>query len=325
MNRSVYYLIILFLLGGLGAVLISVCHAEDLAILSLMRQPSFSSDCRIVRHTLGEVCIPVNPQRIVTLSLPALANALILGFQPVGSTNHNQKEYIFPKHLEEQTKLVESLGGNATPSIEKMLYLKPDLIFGWERNNRTNHTLLSKIAPTLLFAWDGTPTWQNYFNFMAKAVGREDVAQKAWERYYQRVRSLKEALGDRYKDKKVSFIYFCCGGFGTQAKNSFAGSILNDVGLQRPDAQNSVTTFGEARFSEEKIEAVNGDILFVAAYSNSDRSRLNQLQKSPLWHKLKAVQQERVYFVDADIWRGGNLIAASLVLDDLYNYLATMP
>jgi iron complex transport system substrate-binding protein len=225
------------------------------------------------------------------------------------------------------------LGGNATPSIEKMLFLKPDLVFGWESNNRANYSLLSQIAPTLLFAWNGTPTWRHYFDFMAKALGKEDVAQKVWNQYYQRVKSLKEVLGvgaaspqeNRYKDKKIFFIYFCCGGFGTQTKNSFAGSILDDIGLQRPDSQNSITTFGEARLSEEKIEEADGDFLFVAAYFDSDQSRLNRLQQSPLWQKLRAVQQNHVYVVDADVWRGGNLIAANLVLDDIYKYLVNTP
>ncbi|YAF93732.1 MAG: ABC transporter substrate-binding protein [Nodularia sp. CChRGM 3473] len=324
MRRSVYYGTILFLLGSLATFLISACNGTVSSIPSHTHKPSLTN-CRVIRHTIGDVCIPANPQRIVTLSIPALANAVLLGFQPVGSTNHNQKDYIFPKHLGEQVQSVESLGGNATLSIEKMLFLKPDLIFGLDRNNRANYSLLSQIAPTLLFAWDGTPTWRHYFDFMAKALGKEDVAQKAWDQYYQRVKSFKEVLGDGYKDQKISFIYFCCGGFGTQTKNSFAGSILDDIGLQRPDSQNSITTFGEARFSEEKIEDVDGDFLFVAAYFDSDKSQLNRLQQSPLWQKLRAVQQNRVYVVDADVWRGGNLIAANLVLDDLYKYLINIP
>lgn len=324
MRRNVYYGIILFLLSSLATFLIAGCHGTVSSIPSHTHKPSLTN-CQVIRHTMGDVCIPANPQRIVTLSLPALANAVLLGFQPVGSTNHNQKDYVFPKYLDERVKSVESLGGNATPSIEKILFLKPDLVFGLNRNNRANYSLLSQIAPTLLFAWDGTGTWRHYFDFMAKALGKEDVAQKAWDQYYQRAKNLKETLGSRYKDKKISFIYFCCGGFGTQTRNSFAGSILDDTGLQRPDSQNLITPFGEAQFSEEKIEEADGDILFVAAYFDSDQSRLNQLQKSPLWQKLRAVQQNYVYVVDADVWRGGNLIAANLVLDDLYKYLVNTP
>ena len=84
-------------------------------------------------------------------------------------------------------------------------------------------------------------------------------------------------------------------------------------------------TFGEAQFSEEKIEEADGDILLVAAYFDSDQSRLNRLQKSPLWQKLRAVQQNHVYIVDVDVWRGGNLFAANLVLDDIEKYLVNTP
>lgn len=233
MNK-IHYVVILFLLGSLGSFLISVCNVRFASNLSNITRSSPIANCRTIQHTMGEACVTA-PQHLVTLSLPALANALILGVQLVGSTNQNQKEYIFPKYLEGKTE-IESLGGNAQPSIEKILLLKPDLILGWNRNNRGIYPLLSKIAPTLLYDWQGTGTWRDHFNFMAKVVGKEEAAQKAWDNYYRRIQDLKNALGIRYRSKKISFVYFCCGGFGSQAKNSFAGSILTDVGLQRPEA-----------------------------------------------------------------------------------------
>ncbi|MEM8832349.1 MAG: hypothetical protein AAGE96_23865 [Cyanobacteria bacterium P01_G01_bin.19] len=50
-------------------------------------------------------------------------------------------------------------------------------------------------------------------------------------------------------------------------------------------------------------------------------SVLAEWQQKPLWQQLKAVREGQVYIVDANIWEGGNPIAANLVLDDLYKYL----
>ncbi|NJR51262.1 MAG: iron-siderophore ABC transporter substrate-binding protein [Leptolyngbyaceae cyanobacterium CSU_1_3] len=265
---------------------------------------------------------PATPQRIATLSFPALVNSLILGFQPIASTNFDRRGYAFPSY---QDKVIASLGGNAEPNIETLSLLKPDLILGWHMNNSGAYPLLSKIAPTVLYNWQGTPTWKKYFDFMAKTLGREEIARKAWDDYHDRVEALKTALGDRYKDKTISFVYFCCQGVGSQSLDSFAGSILEDIGLKRPAAQAVKAQHGEIYLSEEELTKADGDVIFVAAYTDSDKANLEQMQKKSLWRTLKAVQQNRVYRVDAETWRDGNLMAANAVIDDLYKYLVNIP
>lgn len=319
MRRNLRYRIICFLLGSLSIFLFCACGITS---NSNSKSPI---NCHEVQHASGKTCVPNNPQRLVTLSLPTLANALLLGIQPVGSTNQNVEEYTFPEYLKHKAKEIESLGGNGQPNIEKTTLLKPDLVLGWQVSSGS-YSLLSKIAPTVLYDWQGTGTWREYFNFMAKVLNREEVARKTWDDYYNRVEKLKAALGDKYENKEISFVYFCCDGFGSQALNSFSGSILEDIGLQRPESQ-AITSlpYGEIKFSEEDIPKADGDVLFVAAYFKSDRAYLNQIMEKPLWGKLRAVQQNRVYVVDAEIWRGGNLIAANALLDDLYKYLVNIP
>jgi iron complex transport system substrate-binding protein len=126
----------------------------------------------------------------------------------------------------------------------------------------------------------------------------------------------------RYKDKEISFVYFCCGGMGSEVKNSFIGSILRDVGLQRPASQN-FNPRGFISFSEEELEKADGDVIFVAAYGANETGErnLNILQKKALWKSLKAVQHKRVYYVDPTTWRGRTPLAAEAVIDDLFKYL----
>jgi len=326
MCKSAQSKVICFLIGSLSVFLFSACGITSTKAPLTPNEALPSIDCHEVQHASGKTCVPSNPKRLVTLSLPTLANALILGIQPVGSTNHNVQEHIFPKYLEDKIQETESLGENAQPSIEKISLLKADLILGWQRNNSGSYSLLSRIAPTVLYDWQGTGTWRRYFDFMAKVLGREESAQEAWNNYYERVEALKDSLENHYAGKKISFVYFCCNGFGSQALNSFSGSILEDVGLQRPESQ-AITSlpYGEISFSEEDIPKADGDVLFVAAYFESDKAYRNQIMEKPLWKSLKAVQQNRVYVVDAETWRGGNLIAANAMIDDLYKHLVNNP
>ncbi|MEO0767844.1 MAG: iron-siderophore ABC transporter substrate-binding protein [Cyanobacteria bacterium J06649_4] len=292
-----------------------------------------SDSCDIVQYPVGETCVPQNPQRLATLVLPALSNAIALGVQPVGSIHHpvgitqSEDGNMFPEYLPNDTQEdIEPLGRLGAPNLETISLLKPDLILGWQVANSEVYPSLSQIAPTILYDWQGTKTWREYFNFMAEVLNREDAAERAWSDYYDRVEQLKTALGDRYANKTISFVYFCCDGFGSQAPESFMGSILEDIGLQRPSSQAMpAPPYGEIQFSEERLPEADGDVIFLASYYDSDRAYLNSILEKPLWKQLKAVQQNHVHIVDAETWRGGNLLAAHAIIDDLSKYLLDTP
>ncbi len=280
-----------------------------------------SKDCRVFQHTIGETCIPINPQRIVTFSLPTLGNALVLGVKPLGST--------FIDMLDEHTYLEGKIDGIQSvgifpPNLEKILLIKPDIIIGWNAEKQF-YPLLSRIAPTVLFDWRQNKTWRELFDFVTQVLGRQEAAQQAWKNYYQRIEQLKTALGDRYKHKEISLVFLAPGAIFSEAKNSFPDSILKDVGLQRSKAQDIIVPYTQLYFSIEELEKADGDILFVGTLSNDDQKSLDKLKQNPLWKKLRAVQQNHVYSIDYMTWRGGNLLAADAVINDLYKYLVNTP
>lgn len=283
------------------------------------------ADCRTIKHAIGYTCVPNNPQRVVTLSPLALGNALVLGIKPIGSNNLVYWGERLPTYLGNKTEGIETLGTEEQSNLEKILSLKPDLIVGNNLYHEAIYPLLSNIAPTALHHFQGNIIWRDVFNFMAEVLGKQDIAQRTWNRYYQRIEELKLALGDRYQDKTISVSWFYFGRIGSNVKNSFDGSILNDVGLKRPASQDVTTDYGYIDFSEEELEKSDGDVMFVMSFTDNDEQALKQLQQRPLWNQLKAVQQNQVYFVDQLTWTGGNLLAADAVIDDLYKYLVNTP
>jgi iron complex transport system substrate-binding protein len=280
-----------------------------------------NKDCRMVKHTMGETCVPINPQRIVTFSLPTLGNALTLGVKPLGST--------FIDMLDEHTYLkgkvdsIQSLG-ISSPNLEKILLIKPDIIIGWHAEKQF-YPLLSKIAPTVLFDFRPDKTWRELFKFVTQVLGKQEAAQQAWEHYHQRVEKLKAALGDRYKNQEISLVFLAPGVIFSEGKNSFPDSILQDVGLQRPQAQNAIAPYTQIYFSLEELEKADGDIMFVGTLTDDDQEYLEKLKQKPLWKKLRAVQQNHVYPINYLTWRAGNLLAADGVIDDLFKYLVNIP
>ncbi|MCC5610310.1 iron-siderophore ABC transporter substrate-binding protein [Nostoc sp. CHAB 5834] len=272
----------------------------------------------MVKHTMGEICVPIHPQRVVTLSSCTLGNVLALGVKPIGTTNEVYVEGNSLTSINGKTEGIKLLG-LSQPNLEATLLLKPDLIIGvdWFK---PIYPLLSKIAPTVLGEIDYI-SWQKYLSFVAESLGKPEVEKALWERYYQRIEQLKQALGNRYQGKKISFISVGRGEIYIDSKNSFPGSILSAALLQRPAAQNLDSTYGAFPISLEELKKADGDILFVTTFSKTGNEFLAKKQKEPLWKTLKAVQENHVYYVDFMAWAGTNMLATDVVIDDLFKYL----
>lgn len=304
----------LFCAGVLIVVLIFACQNTS-GDPSLNLQPT--TDCRTVEHAFGQVCVSTEPQRLVSLENPTLADALALGVQPVGTSLFDGQ---MPKYLADRIGQVELLGTSDQPSLEKIVQLNPDLILGTEPSGEIIFQQLSQIAPTALGDWNGYPDWRKHFDFVANVLDKEDEAAQVWKDYVRNVDDIQTALGNQLQNTKVSIIYAYDVDITIDAENSFAGSILADVGLRRPESQAAVDG-GIITISEERISEIDGDILFVSVFDPDTEKLLAEWQQKSLWNQLKAVQNNQVYVVDGDIWRGGNPIAANLLLDELLGYL----
>jgi iron complex transport system substrate-binding protein len=171
-------------------------------------------------------------------------------------------------------------------------------------------------------------SWQEHFDFVAKVLGKQEAAKVALKHYDRRIEDLKKSLSNKYENKEISVFGFGVGmKIYVEGKDSFAGSILDDLGLKRTKAQNAKILWNEA-LSEERLDEIDGDIIFVLIFedgTNEPKESFAELQQKPLWKLLKAVKSDRVYTVDSETWIGSNLIAADLVLDDIEKYLIDAP
>ncbi len=308
--------IILFCCGVLLVVLAQSCTGSEKPVSSTL--PAQESDCRLVRHALGETCVPRHPRRVITLSVPSLGNALSLGVTPIATIVYFDEP---PPYLAERLPSIEILGNQEQPNLERILDLKPDLIIGLRSSTEAVYSQLSQIAPTVADEWSGYPSWRKHFNFVANVLGKTDTAREVWMRYGQRIKSLKLSLASLRQNPEVSFVHTCCGTIDLDLKNSFNGSIMADVGLRRPSAQAETMAGGMTKLSRERLMDIDGDVLFVAADGVKASRSITRLKQDPLWQKLRAVKSHRVHPVNYPTWRGGNPLAADAVIDDLFNYL----
>ncbi|ESA33634.1 periplasmic binding protein [Leptolyngbya sp. Heron Island J] len=272
---------------------------------------------------MGETCIPQTPERIVTLTMPALANLIALGIQPVGTATYGAFYGITVQpYLQDKVDGIDWVGSNDQPNLEKLIQLNPDLILGIKKQHEPIYKQLSQIAPTVLFELEDRSQWQQLVLDLGAVLDHTPAAEKLLRTYGKRVSELREQLGEQGLQQEVSIAYVMGGDIYSEATNSFSGSILADVGLRRSPAQERVDPNNDRLiFSQERIDTIDGDVLFVPKSGNQLDQDQDAFMQKPLWQTLKAVQQGRVYRVNLWDWTGLDILAAHEVLDDLFKYL----
>ncbi|MBE9193209.1 iron-siderophore ABC transporter substrate-binding protein [Gloeocapsopsis crepidinum LEGE 06123] len=220
---------------------------------------------------------------------------------------------------------IEFLHSSSEFSLEKLLSLQPDLIVALSLSRaKTDYDLLSQIAPTILLPWEETSgDFKLFLQDVATVFDKTEKANQLINDYYRRVEELKQRLGDRRQQIRVSVIYLRDGGIVTNGKLGFSTKILDDIGLKYPP---SLTTNAKYTLpiSEEYLHSIDGDILLVVSHPERE-DFLEQLQQKPLWQQLKAVQTKQVYIVDSNVWDAQNILAAHAALDDIEKYLINIP
>lgn len=318
----------------LTLTLVAACSGHgSLVQLTPNSHPSSSlplTPMRVVKHAMGETQVPTNPQRVVTLDTGHLANALALGVQPIGFTAWFQiahKTGLSPveSYLRQysETPTILGYGFSASQvSLEKLLLLKPDLILATEVH-KPIYGLLSKIAPTVLYDYPIGNEWKEHLKMTADVLGKSQAAETLLQGYEQRIQSFKQKMRDRAANPQVSAIspHSLNDLVGIMYLDYFGGSIMQNLGLSRPPEQNR-ESLKSGPVSYESIPEMDGDVIISISFDDQDSLKgVERLQKHPLWSQLDAVRQGNVYPVNGEHWHGGDIIAANLVLDDLFKYL----
>lgn len=301
------------------------CHAS----FSSKVQPEQQLDCHEVKHITGTTCVPNTIKRLVTLDATSFENAIALGLKPVGTVLTQQSS----SYLKAREAAVTNVGYTGSPNLERVLALKPDLIVGLSYHEGI-YAQLSEIAPTLLFEFDHSGKWKSVFRNFGDALKQTETAQQVMRQYDERLQMFKHRLDSALVRPKISVVRVYPDSISLYLRDSFAGVILNDAGLDRPEAQNVSASdahhlFGnqiQAAISVEYIEQTDGDFMFVWTSENTAQAnetaqkKLAELRSSRLWQTLKVVQNNQVYFVPS-YWIGSGPLAANAVIDDLFKYI----
>ena len=279
-----------------------------------------TSDCKPIKHSLGDSCIPREPKRLIVTDRILLEAAIALGVKPIAAAEPN----LVGSQGQQFTGKIEgivSIGKESLLNLERIVKLQPDLIVG-AGIYAENYNILSQIAPTVPF--DYLPsTWRDNLLYMGELLGKTERAEQILAQYQERVEKLQTAIEQKRKSIEVSVSrFYAAGQPDFQTQYSFSGSVLADVGLTKPAVQRRLAGSAEQLVvvSLERLDLLDADVMFVALDPGAEES-FQKYQKSQLWQLLDVVKKNRVFTVDSGYWIFGNVLSANAILDDLNRYL----
>ncbi|MGW6745461.1 ABC transporter substrate-binding protein [Streptomyces sp. NPDC055025] len=271
---------------------------------------------RTITHAMGKTELKARPERVVVLDVGEFDNVVSLGVKPVGYAPTEGDEAI-PSYLKQGAGDPENVGTINSLNLEAIAGLKPDLILGSQLRAADKYKELSRIAPTVFSIRPGF-TWKENYLLNAQALDRTAEAKAALAAYDKKAADLGADLG---QDKPtVSMVRYMPDKLRLYAKASFIGTILDDVGLPRPENQRINDLAVE--ISPEKIDDADADWIFTGVYGDPAKTQRDTARSNPLWKNLKAVEAGQAKDVKDETWYLGlGVTAAGLVLDDLRGYL----
>ncbi|MDU1314314.1 MAG: iron-siderophore ABC transporter substrate-binding protein [Clostridium septicum] len=272
-----------------------------------------------IQHSMGTSEIPKTPERVVILTNEGTEALLTLGIKPVGAVTGVTGDWY--EHNKNELDGVKPIGKEKAPNIEAIAALKPDLIIGNKMRHEKIYDQLNSIAPTV-FSDTIRGAWKDNFKFYANILNKESEGEKAIGEYENKITYIKENYKEKL-DTKISLVRFMEGKTRIYLGDTFAGTILKEIGFKRPESQQGTEFVNE--IGKERLKEADGDVMFYFTYELGDGkglAREAEWMQDPLFKSLDSVKSNKAFKVDDTIWNtAGGIKAANLMLDDLTSML----
>ncbi|WP_448624913.1 ABC transporter substrate-binding protein [Geodermatophilus sp. URMC 64] len=292
-----------------SALALTACGGGAEAASSSSASPAAADTT--VRTAYGDLAVPAEPERVITLAESALDVALAVGVTPVGTTASRGGDAP-PAYLGDDAAAIPVVASVAEPNLEAILEARPDLILAAAGLEQEQYDALSAIAPTVVPETAARGEWEAPLHTYAEALGADDELSERLDAVDERAEAV--AL-----DGTVAVIRWMVNGPVLMNSGHMPGSLLAAAGAEPMQA---AVDLGSKPHSDplslENLAEVDADRLFLAAFGTDGAAALEAAEDQPAFTRLKAVQADTVAVVDGGVWSSASgPIAAEQVMDDI--------
>ncbi len=295
-----------------AALVLSACGGESSA--SSPSSSSSGAEDTAVSTAFGDVTVPGDPGRVVTLAESALDVSLAVGVTPVGTTASRGGDSA-PAYLGDTAAGIPIVATVAEPNLEAILEAQPDVILASAGMAQDQYDALTAIAPTVVPEASTGGDWQAPLHTYAEALGADGELTTALDDVTTRAEALAE---EGSLEGSAAVLRWMANGPVLMNSALMPGSLLQTAGATPVEAADLGTRPHSDPLSLENLAQVDADRLFLAAFGADGTGALEAARSQPAFTQLAAVQNGTTTEVDGSVWSSAaGPIAADLVMDDI--------
>lgn len=297
-------IIALLLCGALIGSMLSGCAQEQQAggETEQVHTTEKSADEIVFIDDFGREVTVSNPQRVITLTSSFSDIWYLAGGvdKLVATTNATWTYFDLP--LRED---IVNLGASKQLNLEQIIACEPDLILascGTDRNVELEAAFEEMGLNAAYFSINNFDDYLRVLKTFTEITG----CKENYKLYGMDVQEEVEAALTRIDGRKPSVLYIRATGSSCKVKNS-EGTILGEM-LSDMDCVNIADVEGSLleQLSMEVILEANPDYIFVVLQSANPTDAQEILESTllsnPAWATLNAVQEERYYVMDSNLY-----------------------
>lgn len=320
-----------FLIGAGGMLLLAPygCGSDGGS------QEGASGNTRTIEHPGGTSEVPMQPDRVVAISEVVAGHLASVGLLPVAANQpvvEDEWLRLYSELLDPGLDLstIQSIGTSEEPNLEEIASIGPELIVTETYTDESLWERLAEIAPTVIvFRGDlerygeveeTNGAWKQAFDQTVRAAGRQDEAEQVRQRYREVVAEVRVEVSSSVT---VTFLRADdSGNFRIDGAEGFGGSVAEEAGITLSDLPSGgEEEGGYVAFSLERLaDVVTGDVIVTTTQAEGPSS-IEEIEQSPLWERLPAVQAGRIVRLPISIYNGGTYVAAQLLLREIQQAL----
>ncbi|WP_158082114.1 ABC transporter substrate-binding protein [Paenibacillus ferrarius] len=267
--------------------------------------------------TKQEITLKDKPQRVILLNTEIQELFYQVGGKAVGLATAPG----IP--VPETAKDAAQVGEINHVSLEKVMSLKPDLVIGQSMFHAAlKDSLAASKVPLALIDIKSYEDIKATAELFGKIAGKEDETKAALDQTEKKMQTVISKLPQQ--SPKFAMITIMPMGISVQKNSTISLDVTNRLKLKNvAESLPAGKMPSSAPYSLEKLVELDPDFLFFSVHGTEDYGKeklKTDLESNPAWKTLRAVQENKIYFLPSSLF----VTNPGLNFDQSLSYLAKL-
>jgi iron complex transport system substrate-binding protein len=286
-------------------VLIAIISASAIYVVYSNQNPAQSGDITITDSQGYQTTLTGAPQKIVSLapSVTPILYKIGVGDKVVGVTEYDDSPYNFTAWFEAGN--ITNVGGFSTPNHEAIIGLEPDVIFTTDINEASLPNWRDLGLKVIVVGPTSIQGIYETINLIGEATGAESNAEALVDSLKNQISGVTQKIaeaGITEKPKVYYEIWYDTTGIMSAGAGSWINDVISTAGGVNIFADNSQeypdTNSEEILYKDPNVILLPTNMGTGTPFYGS----LDAVKARPGWSAIDAIETNRIYVIDQDIF-----------------------